>query len=868
VEAVHRETEGNPFFVHEVVQLLQSDGRLERAEEVESWSLEIPQGVRQVVGRRLSSLSEECNGLLAVASVIGREFELPVLARVGELGEDAALELLEQAEDARIVGELPDTSGSYRFSHALIRETLYEEIRTTRRLRLHRRIAEAIETLHAAKLEPRLAELAYHYCEAASGGDVTKAVDYAVRAAERETGLLAYEEAANQYERALTALDASEPVDESRRCELLIALGEAQFCSGAVGFQQSFQRAIELARKIEAPEQFARAALGVAAVWVQPAGLVDERAVRVLEEALALLGDEESGLRARLMARLASELLWSEEPERSESLCRKAIAMAKKVGDRAALARVLTIASWVLGASEDPKAPLAITDEIVAIAQESGDKYAEFAGRVVRIRHLIELGEADAIDREIEIISRLTEELRQSSSQGAAARARAARAIWRGQLAEARRLSWEARALSLRTAPELTPQTFGLQIYCMRRQQGRIGETLPMLRAGLKRFRENPVWRCLLACAHVERGCAEDARPEFEKLAANDFAVLRRDINYLFNLGLLADTCAALRDEKRAALLYDRILSYGGCVLALGDLGTAGSSARSLGLLAATMRRWDDAVRHFEEAIEVDEKMRARGWLPRTQCDYARMLLDRGAPADRQKALELLGEALETCQELGLKGWLDMCLELKLRAQGVESSSALASIDVVASSVGERRPDLAPHVAPDGTVTLMFSDMEGFTAMTERLGDLEAREVIRRHNAVVREQLSAHGGYEVELQGDGFLLAFSSARSALLCAIAIQRAFAAYSEAHPDEPIRVRIGLHTGEALKDADKFFGKTVILAARIASVARGGEILASSLLKELTESTGDLRFGAAREVDLKGLSERQRVHAVEWE
>jgi class 3 adenylate cyclase len=78
----------------------------------------------------------------------------------------------------------------------------------------------------------------------------------------------------------------------------------------------------------------------------------------------------------------------------------------------------------------------------------------------------------------------------------------------------------------------------------------------------------------------------------------------------------------------------------------------------------------------------------------------------------------------------------------------------------------------------------------------------------------------------------------------------------------------VRIGLHTGEALKDVDKFFGKTVILAARIASVARGGEILASSLLKELTESTGDLRFGAAREVDLKGLSERQRVHAVEWE
>jgi hypothetical protein len=147
-------------------------------------------------------------------------------------------------------------------------------------------------------------------------------------------------------------------------------------------------------------------------------------------------------------------------------------------------------------------------------------------------------------------------------------------------------------------------------------------------------------------------------------------------------------------------------------------------------------------------------------------------------------------------------------------------------------------------------------------------GDLEARDVIRAHNAIVREQTSAHGGYEVELQGDGFLLAFSSERSALLCAIAIQRAFASHSEAHPEEPIRVRIGLHRGEVLRDADRFFGRTVILAARIAGQAEGGEILVSSHLKELTESTGDLSFGAAREVKLKGISQTQRVHAVEWE
>jgi class 3 adenylate cyclase len=212
--------------------------------------------------------------------------------------------------------------------------------------------------------------------------------------------------------------------------------------------------------------------------------------------------------------------------------------------------------------------------------------------------------------------------------------------------------------------------------------------------------------------------------------------------------------------------------------------------------------------------------------------------------------------------------WLENVLADKLRAQGSSTTHGVKrTIDMVAASIDVQRPDFSPHAAPDGTVTLMFSDMEGFTEMTQRLGDLAAREVIRRHNILVRQACSAHGGYEVELQGDGFLLAFGSARSGLQCAMAIQHSLAEDALRHPDEPIRVRIGLHTGEALRDADKFFGSTVILAARIASQATGGEILASSLLKELTQSVGDLRFGESREVSLKGFSDLHRVFPVEW-
>ncbi len=225
-----------------------------------------------------------------------------------------------------------------------------------------------------------------------------------------------------------------------------------------------------------------------------------------------------------------------------------------------------------------------------------------------------------------------------------------------------------------------------------------------------------------------------------------------------------------------------------------------------------------------------------------------------------------MNTGLDIAQTLGMKPLTERLLARRFELQGVGELDVKESVFVVASAVEQDRPDLGKHAAPDGTVTLLFSDMEGFTVMTERLGDLGAREVIRAHNRVVREQVAAHGGYEVELQGDGFLLAFQSARQGLLCAMGIQRAFATYNE-NAEEPIRVRIGVHTGEALRDADKFFGKTVIVAARIAGEARGGEILVSSLVRDLTATIGDVRFGEERSAKLKGLSETQRLVRVEW-
>ncbi|HZI39129.1 MAG TPA: adenylate/guanylate cyclase domain-containing protein, partial [Acidimicrobiia bacterium] len=236
---------------------------------------------------------------------------------------------------------------------------------------------------------------------------------------------------------------------------------------------------------------------------------------------------------------------------------------------------------------------------------------------------------------------------------------------------------------------------------------------------------------------------------------------------------------------------------------------------------------------------------------------------------DRTSAVRELAAALELYRRHGAgNAWIEPLVAEKLAAQGVDSSEVLTSVHLVAAAVDEERPDLAPLTSPEGTVTLLFSDIEGSTAANERLGDQRWMEVLRAHNQIVREEVARHGGFEVKSQGDGFMVAFSSARRGLASAVAIQRALRAHAEAHPDEATRVRMGLHTGEAVKEGDDFFGTHVALAARIAAAAVGGEILVSSLLKELTGGSGEFVFGPDRNIDLKGFSGSRRVSQLHWD
>jgi class 3 adenylate cyclase/ketosteroid isomerase-like protein len=212
--------------------------------------------------------------------------------------------------------------------------------------------------------------------------------------------------------------------------------------------------------------------------------------------------------------------------------------------------------------------------------------------------------------------------------------------------------------------------------------------------------------------------------------------------------------------------------------------------------------------------------------------------------------------------------WLFVQMHVSLPAAGQdEGSSWPTPVEAVAAAVNHERPDLRPQASPDGLVTLLFTDIQDSTLLNERLGDIRWIALIREHNAIVRDRLQAHGGIEVKTIGDAFMACFSSARRAVLCAIDIQRAFSAYNREHPSEEVRVRMGLHAGEPVREGGDFYGKSVVLASRVTGEALGGEILVSGLLHELVESAGDIQFGEARQAELKGLSGPRWLYQVVW-
>ncbi|MGH2948719.1 MAG: ATP-binding protein, partial [Solirubrobacteraceae bacterium] len=652
--AVHAGTDGNPLFVGEVVRLLAAEGRLKQQAIA---PLAIPQSVREVIGRRLRHLSDECNRLLSLASVLGREFDLDALAAVSALEHGAILALLDEGIAARVVSEVPGVIGRMRFVHALIRDAAYHRLTRSRRVQLHLQAGEALEALYSSDLDPHLAQLAHHFFESAAGGDGQKAVDYARRAGSRAVALLAYEEAVRLYEMALEALGPDAAATARVRCELLLALADAQGRAGdGPAAKSTFLRAADLARSAELPEMLARAAIGYGGRFLWAHALTDERLVPLLEDGLSALGEPDSVLRVQLLSRLAAALRHGPSRERRERISEEAIQTARTIGDPATLAYALAAAECALHAPHNAHRRLAEGKEIVSLVAGTGDTERLFDGHEHSFWAAWELGDPDRRAVELASMTRVAQELRQPAQLWMLATAHATLALSQGRFAEAPELIERAAAIGERVLAWHAVAARRMQLFLLRREQRRLAGFVREVSDHAHEFPSPLVHRAILAHVYARLERTEEAKALLHELTRRDLSYWHVDEEWLLSICLLAETCAILGDTERAAPLYELLLPH--CSLnavALPELALD-STSRPLGILATLLGRFEDAARYFEEALRMNERMGARPWLAHTQEDYARMLLRRNDQGDRERAEKLLSPAQATYHELGMNG--------------------------------------------------------------------------------------------------------------------------------------------------------------------------------------------------------------------
>jgi tetratricopeptide (TPR) repeat protein len=591
------------------------------------------------------------------ASVLGREFALDALEQVFAEPEARFLQCVDEATAARVVAEVPGVRGRLRFSHVL-----YDRLGAARRARLHGRAGETLEALYARDPGSHLAELAYHFLEASAAGTPGKAVKYARGAAERAASALAYEEAVRLYQIALQAHSREEEPDARIRCELLLALGDAQTRAGDTpAAKQAFLLAAELARHGRATRGvMARAALGYGGRFLFNVSRDDPRLRPLLEEALADLGDGDSELRAMLLARLAGGPLRDEPSrERRASMSEQAVDMARRLGDPALLGYVLDGRFLAICAADTVEERLAIAAEMVQLSEATGDLERLFQGHMYRTWTLLQLGDLTAVQAQIGIASRIADDLRQPAQLWMVAATRTLCALLEGRFEQAGELMEEAFRLGERAIPWNAAVTRHLQLFALQREQGRLDELEKTVRCAVQAYPTYLVWRCVLADLYVQLGRQDDARAEFERFAAGDFTGLQFNEEWLLGMALLADVCAALGDVPRAGRLHELLLPYRELHAVVLPEISFGAVARALGKLAATAGRFEQATRHFEAAIQLNEQSGARPWTAHARHDYARMLAARG---DRQQAHQQLAQALATYCELGMDRWADNTL--------------------------------------------------------------------------------------------------------------------------------------------------------------------------------------------------------------
>lgn len=648
---IRAQTAGNPFFIEELIRDMD-----DRGEALAVQPVELPASIRQAIGHRVARLGSEAVALLTAGAVLGPEFDVELAAEVEGLPLDAALRALDRAVHDGLIVEVSGPPGRVTFTHALVRDALAGSLTAARRARLHALAAAALEPRAERDPERHLGALVHHALEGAPMSDQPlRAAELAQQAAARAAAAYDDEESARLLQRAQAILRrvGAEP---DRQATVLCSLGEALQRAGEhKRALKVLGEAVEVARGLGDRRLLARATLAMSGGGVTILD-VDHAFVARLEDALAALGGGDEALRARLLARLSIELAYDPDESRRQSASLEALELARRSGDPATLAAALSARHVVLSAPQHTTARLESATEMLELARRAGDRELALQARNWRVVDLFELGDGPLVETELDAYAALATQARLPSFSWYVPLWRATLATLAGRMEEGRDLAQRSRDLGRRAGDANAEVFFQANRHMSWLADERYEEWTPQVLAfseqRTKRSQAGLAYLAGIASVLAATGRLDEARSALDVVAADDFATVPRDMNWISTMASATEVCAHLGDKQRARTLRSLLEPYGDrMVTAARAAFHHGSVAYFLARLAATLGDHRAADELYTDAAQRDERAGAAIWVARDLRRHAELLL---AHDDNHRGQQLAQLAAAAAEAAGL----------------------------------------------------------------------------------------------------------------------------------------------------------------------------------------------------------------------